>query len=161
MPSKLYLETSIFGYLAMRMSNVLRIAATQQVTHEFWSLHRERYELYVSRYVIDECAAGDAVAAAERALYLRNIPLLDVGDDAIALTNALMSGVPLPAKANVDAYHISVATVHGIEYVLTWNCRHIANPALRPRIEAICRSAGYEPPVICTPFELMEINDEF
>ena len=68
----------------------------------------------------------------------------------------LLSGAALPEKAQADALHIAVAAVHGMDYLLTWNCKHIANAAMRPRIEAICRLAGYEPPVICTPLELME-----
>jgi len=72
----------------------------------------------------------------------------------VKFVNELLNGVP--GKAEVDALHIAVATVHGIEYLLTWNCTHIANAAIRPRIEAICRSFRYEPPTICTPQELME-----
>jgi hypothetical protein len=75
------------------------------------------------------------------------------------LADALLAGVPLPEKATIDAFHISVAAVNGVEYLLTWNCKHIANPALRPRIERICRDMGYEPPAICTPPELMEMDD--
>lgn len=77
----------------------------------------------------------------------------------IALADSLRSGVPLPEKAAIDALHISIAAVNGVEYLLTWNCRHIANPSMRPRIERICRDKGFEPPVICTPQELLEIDD--
>ena len=87
---------------------------------------------------------------------LSGVAELDATDDVQRLAEALMKRVPLPEKAGVDALYIAVATVHGIEYLLTWNCTHIANAAMRPRIEAICRSSGYEPPTICTPQELME-----
>ena len=97
--------------------------------------------------------------APERLAFLEDIPLLEISDTAEALAEALLNGVPLPPKATIDAYHISVAAVHGIEFLLTWNCKHIANPALRARIEFVCREMGYEPPVICTPQELLEIND--
>ena len=159
MKPSIYLETSVIGCLAMRLSGVLRIAANQQVTREWWDNHRQRFELFVSRYVIDECSDGDPHAAQERLVLLDGIPLLEVRDTADTLAKALLEGVPLPPKATIDAYHISVAAVHGVEFLVTWNCKHIANPALRARIEFVCRQLGYEPPVICTPQELLEIND--
>ena len=155
----IYLETSVIGCLAMRLSGVLRIAANQQTTRDWWDNQRQRYDLFVSRYVIDECSAGDPVAAQERFAFLEGIPLLEVSEAAIALAAALVKNVPLPPKAVIDAYHISVAAVHGVEFLATWNCKHIANPAMRLRIESICRAMGCEPPVICTPQELLEIND--
>jgi predicted nucleic acid-binding protein len=85
---------------------------------------------------------------------LECLPLLDVTDAAIMLAAALVSGQALPARAAQDALHVAVACVHGIEYLLTWNCAHLANARLRSRIEQICRDAGYVPPIICTPEEL-------
>ena len=73
-----------------------------------------------------------------------------------ALGRDLLREAALPSKAAADALHIAVATVHGMNCLLTWNCAHIANATMRPRIEAICRNSGFEPPVICTPLELME-----
>ena len=159
MKPSVYLETSVIGYLAMRLSGVLRVAANQQVTRDWWDNERQRYDLFVSRYVVDECSDGDPAAAQERLVFLKGIPLLEVSDAADTLAESLLNNVPLPAKAAIDAYHISLAAVHGVEYLLTWNCRHIANPALRLRIESVCRKLGCEPPVICTPQELLEIND--
>ena len=154
-----YLETTIFGYLAMRGSGILRVAANQQTTRDWWDDHRQRFDLFVSRFVIDECSAGDPAAVRERMVYLEGIPLLQMSDDIDLLAESLMAGVPLPPKAGIDALHISVAAVHGIQYLLTWNCKHIANPSMRPRIEYLCRELGHEPPVICTPQELLEIDD--
>lgn len=159
MKPTVYVETSIIGYLAMRMSGALVTAANQQMTRDWWDNHRGKYEVIVSRFVIDECSNGDPTAAQERLVFLEGLPLLEITDPVNALAAALVRGVPLPPKAAVDAYHISVAAVNGVEYLLTWNCRHIANPALRPHIERICRGNGCEPPVICTPQELMEIED--
>lgn len=104
--------------------------------------------------------SGDPSAAEERDVYLKGLPLLLITDEVYGLAELLMAGVPLPKKASVDSLHISVAAIGGIEYLMTWNCKHIANQSMRPRIEKICRDTGYEPPVICTPQELMEINDE-
>ena len=140
---------------------MLRIAANQQITREWWDNHRERYDLFISRYVVDECSRGDPVAAQERLVFLKDIPLLDVDDSTKTLANALLAKVPLPPKAAVDAVHISAAALNGIEFLVTWNCKHIANPALRMRIESVCREMNCEPPVICTPQELLEINDAY
>ena len=159
MKPTVYLETTIIGYLAMRVSGVLRIAANQQTTRDWWDNHRASFDLVVSRFVVDECSDGDPVAAQERLAYLEGIPLLEISDDVNALATSLVTGVPLPEKAAIDALHISVAAVNGVEYLLTWNCKHIANPSMRPQIESICRDMGFEPPVICTPQEMLEIDD--
>src|SRR5207244_691819 len=94
-------------------------------------------------------------AAAQRLEMLRDLPLLEQTEDATSLAQVLLEQVPLPDRAAVDALHIAVAVVHGMDYLLTWNCTHIANAALRDRIETVCRERGYEPPVICTPEELL------
>jgi hypothetical protein len=104
--------------------------------------------------------AGDAGAAAEREVFLRGLPVLEVSDDVLSLGQSLMVGIPLPEKAAVDAVHIAVAALNGLDYLVTWNCKHIANPALRGRIEQVCRAAGYIAPAICTPPELIEVPSE-
>ncbi len=157
MKPTLYLETSIIGYLTSRPSRDLITAANQQLMHEWWTDHRESFDIFISQFVIDECGEGDAVAAQERLEVLTDIRQLDTIEDVENVAEELVKQVPLPEKAGVDALHIAVATVHGMEYLLTWNCTHIANAALRPQIEAVCRSFGYEPPTICTPQELMEV----
>jgi hypothetical protein len=159
MKPTLYLETTIIGYLTMRGSGMLRVAANQQTTRDWWDSRRQSFDLFVSRFVVDECSNGDPVAAEQRLKRIQGIPLLQTSDDVNALAESLLAGVPLPEKAAIDALHISVAAVNGIEYLLTWNCKHIANPSMRPRIESLCRKLGYEPPVICTPQELLEIDD--
>ncbi|ETW95174.1 MAG: DNA-binding protein [Candidatus Entotheonella gemina] len=156
MNATVYIETSIIGYLTSRPSRGLITAANQQLTYDWWHEHRQQFDLFVSQFVIDECAAGDVVAAKERLDVLVNIRQLEVTEAVESLAQALLDQVPLPGKAQVDALHIATATIHGMEYLLTWNCTHIANAILRPRVEAICRSLGYEPPTICTPQELME-----
>jgi hypothetical protein len=152
----LYLETTVIGHLTSWPSSLLQTAAIQQATREWWDDHRHNYDLFVSRFVVDECAAGDSTAAADRLEQIKGIPLLDVTDDVTDLADALLIHVPLPQKAQVDALHVALAGVHGVQYLLTWNCKHIANAVLRPNIERVCRDCGLEPPVICTPHELME-----
>jgi hypothetical protein len=161
MKPTVYLETTVIGYLAMRGSNILRVAANQQTTRDWWDSHRAEFDLFVSRLVVGECSRGDPVAAQERLVYLEGIPLLEVPQEADLLAESLLAGVPLPEKAATDALHISAAAVNGIQFLLTWNCRHIANPSFRPGIERVCREMGCEAPVICTPQELLEIDDAF
>ena len=81
---------------------------------------------------------------------------LNITEQVEPLAEKLLKGAALPAKAKADALHIAVAAAHGMDYLMTWNCKHIANATMRPKIESICRAAGFEPPIICTPLELME-----
>ena len=157
MGSTVYIETSIIGYITSRPSRDLITAANQRLTHDWWNECRENFDIFISQFVIDECTLGDAIAARERLDVIADIRQLDVTAAVETLAHGLVDQLPLPEKAQVDALHIAVATVHGMEYLLTWNCTHIANAILRPQIETICRSFSYEPPTICTPQELMEI----
>jgi hypothetical protein len=129
-------------------------AGEQQVTRDWWA-RRSEYELRVSSLVLLECKGGDSDAAALRMAALDGIPILAQAPEAEVLAAILLREVPLPARAASDALHIAVAAVNGVSYLVTWNCTHIANASLRPRIEALCRQSGYEPPVICAPRELL------
>lgn len=110
----------------------------------------------MSEFVIAESSQGDQEAAARRLDVVEGLAELEVTEKARDLARALIDEGPIPENAELDAYHIAVATVNGMDYLLTWNCTHIANAAMRPEVEQVCRSHGYEPPVICTPQELME-----
>ena len=149
-----YIETSLVSYLTARPSRDLLVAAHQQLTVAWWDEHRTRYELFTSQVVLAEARAGDPEAAQRRLAVLERLPLLDVADTAIALAARLVTGRALPAQAAQDALHLAIACVHGMEYLLTWNCTHLANARLRSRIEQVCRDSGYIPPIICTPEEL-------
>ena len=157
MSSTVYIETSIIGYLTSRPSRDLITAANQRLTHDWWNEYRENFDIFISQFVIDECAVGDAIAIKERLEMISDIRQLDVTEAVEDFAEVLVQQVPLPQKAEVDALHIAIATVHGMAHLLTWNCTHIANAILRPQIETICRTFGYEPPTICTPQELMEV----
>jgi predicted nucleic acid-binding protein len=130
--------------------------ANQNITVEWWEQNSNRYELFISELVYAEASQGHQDAAARRLEILDALQELEVIDAVRDLAVALMREGPLPLTAEMDAYHIAVAAVHGMDYLLTWNCKHIANAALRPKLEIVCRFHGYEPPVICTPQELME-----
>ena len=154
----MYLETSVIGYATSRPSRALVVAGRQQITREWFVVAAQRYELYVSQLVISEASVGDESAARERAAFVQGIPQLGITDAAGDLAAKLVRSRAVPRKAVEDALHIAVAAVHGIEFLLTWNCKHIANATMRQAIESGCRETGYEPPVICTPEELT--NDE-
>ena len=155
MKPKAYIETSIVSYLIARQSRELVLAAHQQVTRDWWA-SRGNFELFASQFVLDEAAAGDGDAAAGRLAALAETAVIEVTEDAIRLAEKLIAGGGLPAKARVEVLHVALATVHGMNYLLTWNCRHIANATLRGTIEGLCREAGFEPPTICTPLELLK-----
>jgi hypothetical protein len=153
MRPSVYVETTIPSYLTARPSPHPLRAGHQQATRAWWA-GRAAFDLYIGRLVVEVCQDGDASAAADRLAALAGIPMLADVPAADGLAAALIRDVPLPAKAAGDAVHIAVAAVYGMAYLLTWNCRHLANATLRPQVEAVCRAAGYLPPIICTPEEL-------
>jgi hypothetical protein len=130
--------------------------AHQQLTRKWWRTRRSHFELYVSPLVLQEAGGGDSVRARRRVASLHGIAVLGPAPEAVRLAAALVGGGPIPKQADVDAMHIAIAAVHGIDYLVAWNCTHIANAAMRSQIENICRTADCEPPVLCTPEELME-----
>ena len=132
------------------------MAANQEATRSWWDTSRFKFDIFISALVLDEASSGDLAAAQRRMEIIREIPALDVSILAEELAAHLLAASALPEKAKADALHIAIATVHGIDYLLTWNCKHIANATKRLKIESICRSSGYEPSIICTPLELME-----
>lgn len=148
-----YIETSVISYLAAYPSRDLITAAHQQITHTWWHDHRPKFS--ISQVVLDESAGGDPQMARKRMDILRDVPLLDITPEVGELAGALIKRLPLPPRAGADAAHIAVAALHGMSFLLTWNCTHIANALLRPRIEKICREQGYAAPVLCTPEELL------
>lgn len=156
MKPKVYIETSIASYLTARPSNDIRAAANQNTTIEWWETRRTCFDLFISEFVVAEAALGHMEAASRRMVAIEGIPELEVTEEVRVLGKAFITEGPIPPKAEIDAYHIAVAAVHGIEYLLTWNCTHIANAAIRSKVEFVCREHGYEPPIICTPQELME-----
>lgn len=154
-----YIETSLVSYLVARPSRDLIRAARQQLTVDWWENERTKFELFVSDPVLQEASAGNPTEAAKRMAALAGIPQLQITNEAVLLAADLVKKHALPVKAAQDALHIAIACVNGMDYLLTWNCKHIANAQMRSKIEQTCRSAGYEPPVICTPEEMGESDD--
>ncbi len=157
---KVYVETTVVSYLTAWPSNEIVMAAHQQITQRWWQSRREEFELFASELVVQEAQAGDADAARRRLAVIGDLDLITIDDSVTQLAELLAQEISLPKRASADALHIGLAVVHGMDYLMTWNCRHIANARHRQRIEDICSSAGYLAPVICTPEELLgEIED--
>ena len=155
MKSTVYLETTVISYLAAAPSRDMVVAAHQQITREWWH-RRDRFDLFVSQAVLDETSRGNTDAAARRMALLADTPVLTVSDEVIEFAEQLLRRGIVPTNAHADALHIAAAAVNRIAYLVTWNCTHIANAAIRGKIEGACRAAGLRAPIICTPEELME-----
>jgi hypothetical protein len=155
MSKSVYLETSVISYLTAQPSRDLRAAAWQQTTVQWWQQEREKYDLFTSGLVVAEASQGNPDAAEGRLRVLAELPELTAGEEAEGLAARLIQGGGVPAGAQGDALHIAIATIHEMDYLLTWNCRHIDNAATKPIIRSICAIGGYACPEICTPLELL------
>jgi len=157
MKRSVYIETTIISYLTARRTRDELRNGQIGLTRQWWTDAAERFDLRVSALVIAEASAGDAGAAAERLQAIAGLSVLDITPEAESLARSLLLGTALPAKANRDALHVAIAATNGLDFLLTWNCRHLANATLRRRIESVCSDHGYNPPLICTPQELQEV----
>lgn len=155
-----YIETSIVSYLRQRPSSQVIMAARQLLTRQWWDEERTKYELVTSQYVIDEASAGDPMLAAERLQSLDGIPLLPLDSQIDGIANEIVSRAILPPKASFDALHIAAAAHHQVQYLLTWNCKHIANARILPRIHEVLTELGCPIPIICTPAEMVDYDSE-
>ncbi len=158
MKKSVYIETSIPSYLTARPSRDIRAAAWQQITGQWWDEARADYELFTSELTVVEASAGNPEAARRRIEAIKEIAELAIDEEVQQLAELLISEGGIPAAAGADALHVAVAAVHHIDYLLTWNCRHIDNATKKPVIRTICTNAGYSYPEICTPMELLPEN---
>jgi len=154
MKPKLYIETSVISYLTARPSKNLLVAAHQQVTFDWWNERRAEFDLYISSLVLEEASQGDRQAVARRLSALKEIPLLELRSEARDLAERFLHHNVLPRSASEDSLHIAVTAVYGLDYLLTWNCRHIANAEIQKQVARIIAVEGYDMPTICTPLEL-------
>jgi len=150
-----YIETSIVSYLTARPSRDVVGIARQQLTQQWWETQRRSFDLVVSPLVEDEAAAGHSEAAARRLQIIAELRQVFPTPEVVSFTKLLLTEGALPEKAADDALHIALAVVHGIDYLLTWNCRHIDNAQAKPVIRRLCLKKDYGCPEICTPEELM------
>ncbi len=155
----IYFETTIIGHLSGRILTDTLVAARQHITRDWWENHAKNNRLFISYLVVDECSAVDAIAAKERLKIIDEIEVIGGSDEADALAESLLQANAIPYSEPRDAMHIALAAANGLKYLLTWNFKHIANATMRWKIEETCRVKGFDPPIICTPDELMGITD--
>jgi hypothetical protein len=156
MKFSVYVETSLVSYLTAPQNQNIITAANQLMTQEWWKNYRSKFELFTSQLVIDEASQGNATEASKRLAILKDIPMLTLNEEVVKLGQLFLKEKGLPLKATDDAYHIAYATVHQIHYLLTWNCKHIANAQIQKKLRQISTQKGYELPILCTPYELQE-----
>ena len=155
MIESLYLDTSIIGYLTIRPSTNLITASNSVITQNWWDTRRENFTRYISEVVLEELARGDQEIATKRLDLISELPLLALNEAVEELAQQFLTKSNLPPKASDDALHIALATVYKVDYLLTWNCKHIANAQIQKKLSQIADSLGYELPTICTPYEML------
>ncbi len=155
MKSTLYLETTIPSYLTARQSRDIIVLAHQQITQEWWEVRRMHYEIYISPVVINEIQLGDNKAAEQRLHIIKDIEILAATQEVEEVTELYLAELSLPKKAIRDATHLAFACVYGLDFLLTWNCTHIANAEIRKKLNEINAKHEILTPIICTPEELM------
>lgn len=155
MKQKLYLETTIPSYLVSNPSRDIVVAGHQEITRIWWKNRRKDFDIYISQFVIDEISAGDPVQSKKRLDSIASLSQLEITDEVLFLAQDILSIGIIPAKAATDAAHIAIASIHGMDYLMTWNCAHIANAAIFNSVKKVCIENGYLFPTICTPEELL------
>jgi hypothetical protein len=150
-----YLETTFISYLVARPSRDVVVAAHQQTTQDWWDTRRDAFACHISQVVVDEASAGDPDEIRKRLDIIRTLPLLEVTESVQSLAQAIIASGVIPPRAVRDAAHIATAAVHQMDYLLTWNCRHLANAQIMRKMEEVCGRLAERMPLICTPEELM------
>jgi hypothetical protein len=153
-----YIETSVVSYLTARPSDNLLASAWQKATVDWWETQRGRFELYTSELVLEEAARGDIDAAHKRLEALADILPLKMTPKVMDVAKIFLDEGILPPNAIGDAVHIAIPIIHELDYLLTWNCRHIDNAETKPLLRNICIVRGWNYPEICTPQELMGVQ---
>ncbi len=141
--------------MTARPTDNLILAANIKITQDWWDECRSSLVLYTSEIVEDEAAKGDSAIAAQRLNLLQSLIFLDLTEEAIELAQEFLQQSNLPPKASNDALHMALATVYGLNYLLTWNCKHMANAQIQRKLSQISLELGYKLPFVCTPYELM------
>lgn len=154
MNESVYIETSVIGYCTIRSNTDLIVAARQAISQAWWQDYLPEFTGYVSTIVLEEIGCGDSKAAEERLKLVADAPVLEVTDTARKLATRLIAKKHLPDNSFEDALHIATATVHGMDYLVTWNFKHINNATTRDRIVEELGLAGYVCPILCSPEEL-------
>ncbi|MGK5092358.1 type II toxin-antitoxin system VapC family toxin [Deltaproteobacteria bacterium TL4] len=156
MKPTVYIETTVISYLTSRPSRDLIVAGHQQITQDWWENELPKFEAFISTFVLDEIFQGDRVAANKRIQVVQGFSILQSSTQVVELAERYNQALNIPQKSELDALHLAIATGQGIDYLVSWNCKHIASGRVRLLIESINNELGIRTPVICTPEELME-----
>ena len=159
MPHSIFIETTIPSYYVSRPSRNLLQFARQELTREWWDARRHEFDLFTSQLVLDEASEGESAKAAERLELLSGLELLDITEEVEALAADLIRSGIVPSVAARDAFHLAAAGVHRMNFLLTWNCKHIANPFIADRLQSCFSSMGVHLPNICTPEQFFTDDD--
>ncbi|MBI2424713.1 MAG: type II toxin-antitoxin system VapC family toxin [Candidatus Hydrogenedentes bacterium] len=157
---RLYLETTVPSYYTSRPSADIVLAGHQQITREWWLFRSSGYGIFVSELVWQEASRGDGEASVKRCEAIAAFPVLRTNPLALDLAGEYLKTLPLPANAGADALHLALAVVNGMDYLLTWNCRHIARGSVKRALPGVNDKLGYDTPTICTPEELLYDNPD-
>ena len=157
MKATVYIESTIVSYLTAKPSRDLIVAAHQQLTQEWWDLIRPQVDCFISPFVIQEISAGNEEAANKRIEFVRDIPILEINQEIQKLAQTYFDSLDIPEKARLDASHLAVAVWHEVDYLLSWNCKHIVSGRVKKMLENINSQLNIKTPVLCTPEELMEV----
>ena len=156
MKPTVYVETSIISYLTGRPSRDLVVAARQEVTRQWWQNAGERFYLLTSPMVQEELSHGDPEAARLRLQAADGLPALPESDDVIRRVADLQANLGLPESALADIFHIAYSVVYEVDFLVTWNCAHIANPHVLRCLRDLAHEMAFFLPTIVTPDALME-----
>ncbi len=157
MKPTVYIETSIIGYLTTKPSSDLLTAAHQQLTLEWWQQIQPQVNCFVSPFVIEEVSNGNPEAANRRLQVVSHLPILQANEEVKKLADTYFVAISLPERARLDASHLAMAVWHQIDYLLSWNCKHIVSARVRKIVQELNQQRELSTPIICTPTELMEI----
>lgn len=156
MKESIYIETSVVSYYVSKPSRDLIVLAHQQITWEWWPKTVKRFDAYISEVVIEKAAAGNKESAEKRLKELKGFSHLELTKRVEKIAQIYMEKLSIPKKALRDAAHLAVASVHNIDYLVTWNCVHLANGEIIKRLLKLNEKLRMKTPVICTPEELIE-----
>ncbi len=153
---RVYVETTVVSYLVARRSPDVIVASRQRATRQLWEEYSDNFEFVISNIVLSEAREGDLIAAQQRLEVLADLTVLGMPTEAVMLVQNLIDAGAVPQYSLPDAEHIAIATVNNVEYLVSWNYKHIVNETKRNVINEVCQNAGFEPTILCTPTELME-----
>ena len=157
MKQTVYLETTVISYYTAKPSRDLIVAGHQQITTEWWEKSLPKFDCYISEFIIDEAERGDEEASKKRIDVVSQFPLLTVNDEIQKIAQTYFERLTIPEKARLDAAHLAIACYYKMDYLLSWNCKHIVSGKVRMKLQELNRIIQLHTPIICTPEELLEI----